>query len=185
MTKPEPNEHLINQLVNTVTAAGGSAGNQKLVQILGWSQTDYEWVRDYLIQQGTLRQGRGRGGSVQLADEKEKSKAKKLVATTEPKPRGRPAKYSLAYDEAQEEINIEAIKKMYVPLQEDLQAFHPGMTVYRTMNHMFTNEDFLWRNLRQYKVERVEQDKVYLSLKNVKDAPAEPTNKLSNFYVRV
>lgn len=45
---------------------GGSAGNGKLRETLGWDESTYEGVRLALLEKGVVRAGRGRGGSVAL-----------------------------------------------------------------------------------------------------------------------
>ncbi|NLF23561.1 MAG: hypothetical protein GX590_10435, partial [Lentisphaerae bacterium] len=46
---------------------GGRSGNQNLRESLGWDDTAYAAVKDYLVRQGAIVPGRGRGGSVQLS----------------------------------------------------------------------------------------------------------------------
>ncbi len=48
-------------------ALGGSAGNIRLREQLGWSEAIYDSVRDELLAAGLLTKGRGRGGSISLA----------------------------------------------------------------------------------------------------------------------
>ena len=47
---------------------GGSAGNGKLRETLGWNEETYEAVKQALLVDGAIALGRGRGGSVALAD---------------------------------------------------------------------------------------------------------------------
>ena len=49
-------------------ALGGSAGNGRLREALGWDEPTYEQVRGELLEVGLIKSGRGRGGSVSLAD---------------------------------------------------------------------------------------------------------------------
>ena len=56
------------QLLDALRASGGSAGNGKLQSALGWSETEYQEVRDALIREGLIASGRGRGGSVRLTE---------------------------------------------------------------------------------------------------------------------
>jgi type I restriction enzyme M protein len=56
------------ELLGALEALGGSAGNGKLRDLLGWDETTYEAVKAPLVASGQLRPGRGRGGSVNLAD---------------------------------------------------------------------------------------------------------------------
>ncbi len=46
---------------------GGSAGNGRLRDELGWQDETYERARDALVETGLITKGRGRGGSVTLA----------------------------------------------------------------------------------------------------------------------
>lgn len=45
---------------------GGSAGNGKLRERLGWDESAYDAVKSVLVADGTIQPGRGRGGSVAL-----------------------------------------------------------------------------------------------------------------------
>lgn len=54
-------------LLGALEALGGSAGNGRLRDLLGWDETTYEAVKAPLMASGQLRPGRGRGGSVSLA----------------------------------------------------------------------------------------------------------------------
>ena len=54
--------------VTTLTELGGSAGNGKLRDRLGWDEAAYEAVKQSLLDDGAITNGRGRGGSVALAD---------------------------------------------------------------------------------------------------------------------
>lgn len=47
---------------------GGSAGNGHLRNELGWQEETYERARDALVESGLIFKGRGRGGSVALAE---------------------------------------------------------------------------------------------------------------------
>lgn len=51
-----------------LTEMGGSAGNGRLRQELGWAEDTYDAVKAELIEEGVIFVGRGRGGSVRLAD---------------------------------------------------------------------------------------------------------------------
>lgn len=46
---------------------GGSAGNGRLREALGWQEDTYDRARDALLEKGLIAKGRGRGGSVALA----------------------------------------------------------------------------------------------------------------------
>jgi DNA repair exonuclease SbcCD ATPase subunit len=54
--------------LQTLRALGGSSGNQTLRNTLGWDETTYTDIKDALINRGLISPGKGRGGSVSLAD---------------------------------------------------------------------------------------------------------------------
>ena len=56
------------QFLGSLRALGGSAGNGRLRESLGWDESTYEQVRGELLEVGLIKSGRGRGGSVSLAD---------------------------------------------------------------------------------------------------------------------
>ncbi|GAA4490737.1 site-specific DNA-methyltransferase [Gluconacetobacter tumulicola] len=56
-----------NEFLEALRAEGGSAGNGTLRERLGWDESDYRGVKDALLADGTIANGRGRGGSVRLA----------------------------------------------------------------------------------------------------------------------
>jgi type I restriction enzyme M protein len=60
-------ELLQDELLGALEALGGSAGNGKLRELLGWDEPTYESVRASLVAKGRLQPGRGRGGSISLA----------------------------------------------------------------------------------------------------------------------
>jgi type I restriction enzyme M protein len=62
----EPNEQQ-QELLGALEALGGSAGNGRLRELLGWEEDAYDAVRAALVASGQLIPGRGRGGSVSLA----------------------------------------------------------------------------------------------------------------------
>ena len=55
------------EFLGALEALGGSAGNGKLRELLGWDEATYETVKQGLMASGQLQTGRGRGGSVSLA----------------------------------------------------------------------------------------------------------------------
>ncbi|MCX5952798.1 MAG: class I SAM-dependent DNA methyltransferase [Cyanobacteria bacterium] len=57
------------ELLGALEALGGSAGNGKLRELLGWDEATYEAVKAPLVASGQLQPGRGRGGSLSLMDE--------------------------------------------------------------------------------------------------------------------
>lgn len=48
---------------------GGSAGNSRLREVLGWDEVSYEAIKRALIDAGVVAAGRGRGGSVAIVGE--------------------------------------------------------------------------------------------------------------------
>lgn len=56
------------ELLGALEALGGSAGNGRLRELLGWDEASYEAVKAQLLASGQLVPGRGRGGSVSLSD---------------------------------------------------------------------------------------------------------------------
>ena len=65
---PEGNEDLADELLGALTALGGSAGNGRLRETLEWDEASYEAVKAGLLSRRLIVSGRGRGGSVALAD---------------------------------------------------------------------------------------------------------------------
>ncbi|WP_231597261.1 class I SAM-dependent DNA methyltransferase [Synechococcus sp. CBW1004] len=63
----EPNEQQL-ALLGALEALGGSAGNGRLRELLGWDEPTYEAVKGPLVASGQLVPGRGRGGSVSLGN---------------------------------------------------------------------------------------------------------------------
>ena len=65
MTSIEKNTE---RFLATLQSLGGSAGNGKLREELGWQESTYLRIKQVLIEQGDIVSGRGRGGSVALAE---------------------------------------------------------------------------------------------------------------------
>lgn len=61
-----------------LTSLGGSAGNQRLQEALDWQDSTYQRIKQHLLEEGRIRTGRGRGGSVALSET--------TVAPAAPKP---------------------------------------------------------------------------------------------------
>jgi type I restriction enzyme M protein len=70
LLQPDPMDADLAQqeFVGALQAIGGSSGNGRLRDLLGWSEADYERVKAALIASGQITPGRGRGGSVAIAD---------------------------------------------------------------------------------------------------------------------
>jgi len=62
------NDDLADELLGALTALGGSAGNGRLRETLEWDESSYEAVKADLLSRRLIVSGRGRGGSVALAD---------------------------------------------------------------------------------------------------------------------
>ena len=71
------------RLIETLKAFGGKAGNGKLRETLGWDDVRYQAARAALLHEGVIVAGRGRGGSVALAE------APEVAPETEPAPQGK------------------------------------------------------------------------------------------------
>lgn len=56
------------KFLDALRALGGSAGNGRLRDALSWDEANYDRVRLALIDLGLIKSGRGRGGSVALAE---------------------------------------------------------------------------------------------------------------------
>ncbi|MFI0402756.1 MAG: type I restriction-modification system subunit M N-terminal domain-containing protein [Cyanobium sp.] len=61
-------EDLQDEFLGALSALGGSAGNGCLREVLEWEDTTFDVVRAQLLSRGPIVSGRGRGGSVALAD---------------------------------------------------------------------------------------------------------------------
>jgi type I restriction enzyme M protein len=56
------------RFLRTLKQLGGSAGNGKLRETLGWDEASYDRMKQALIDDGAIVPGRGRGGSVALIE---------------------------------------------------------------------------------------------------------------------
>ncbi|MCS5692116.1 type I restriction-modification system subunit M [Cyanobium sp. FGCU-6] len=64
----DPSAEQIEEFQGALQALGGSAGNGRLRELLGWDEATYEAVKTALLTAGTVVAGRGRGGSVSLPE---------------------------------------------------------------------------------------------------------------------
>ncbi len=81
------------QFLKELETLGGSAGNGRLREVLGWDESTYDGVRLALIDAGLIKPGRGRGGSVALADHEATPTDKpKLARAAERPPKAKAAK---------------------------------------------------------------------------------------------
>jgi type I restriction enzyme M protein len=69
VTVPSPNDDLTDEFLGALAALGGSAGNSRLRETLGWAEAAYDEVKADLISRRLIVPGRGRGGSVAMAVE--------------------------------------------------------------------------------------------------------------------
>ncbi len=82
------NDDLADELLGALTALGGSAGNGRLRETLEWDEASYEAVKADLLSRRLIVSGRGRGGSVALADGSEREASGNGLAPS-PAPRSR------------------------------------------------------------------------------------------------
>ncbi|MCD9004999.1 type I restriction-modification system subunit M [Luteimonas sp. XNQY3] len=68
------------RFMQTLEALGGSAGNGKLGNALGWADSTYQRVKAHLIEESRIVPGRGRGGSVSIANARPPVKQNKTTA---------------------------------------------------------------------------------------------------------
>ena len=61
-------DDLADEFLGALAALGGSAGNGRLRETLEWDEASYDAVKDDLLGRRLIAPGRGRGGSVALAD---------------------------------------------------------------------------------------------------------------------
>ncbi len=83
------------ELLGALEALGGTAGNGRLRELLGWDEATYEAVKGELLTAGRLLSGRGRGGSVSLAEQSRQasppsSPASPLAPPPGPQPTAKP-----------------------------------------------------------------------------------------------
>ncbi|NLF18736.1 MAG: ankyrin repeat domain-containing protein [Lentisphaerae bacterium] len=64
----EVSQEEIDGFLDELRLRGGTAGNTTLRRALGWDDLTYRRVKAALVQRGTIRLGRGRGGSVRLTE---------------------------------------------------------------------------------------------------------------------
>ncbi len=57
----------LDEFLGGLEALGGSSGNGRLRDLLGWDEATYDGVKAVLLEKGILLPGRGRGGSVAIA----------------------------------------------------------------------------------------------------------------------
>lgn len=60
-------EQKIERFISTLEAMGGSAGNQRLREALGWQESTYDGIKQQLLEESRIISGRGRGGSIALS----------------------------------------------------------------------------------------------------------------------
>lgn len=81
-------DELADEFLGALTALGGSAGNGRLRETLEWDEATYEAVKTNLLGRRLIVPGRGRGGSVALADGSVDAQGNALNSQTGPPSRG-------------------------------------------------------------------------------------------------
>lgn len=178
MSQPTPSETLINTFIGTLTSLGGKAGNKKLQDNLNMSDKDYLWVRDYLIHEGRLKTGRGRGGSVQLLTGAAAEEAKAAILAKE-----EAASVSSTPME-EEEFNLAEVKSRFKKLPDVVEAFQPGMHVVRPMFNMF-KEEGAWRHMKHYTVTKTMDGYVFVKPRPSRKDQVELSAPPEGFYEAV
>jgi len=73
------------KFLDSLRALGGSAGNGRLREQLGWDEATYDGARTALLAEGLIKPGRGRGGSVALANADNAAQETKPAAKRTPR----------------------------------------------------------------------------------------------------
>lgn len=60
-------EKKVERFISILEAMGGSAGNQRLREALGWQESTYDSIKQQLLDESRIVPGRGRGGSIALS----------------------------------------------------------------------------------------------------------------------
>ncbi len=95
------NEQNIQRFLAALASLGGQAGNQRLCEALGWQDSTYQRIKQHLVDDGRIRVGRGRGGSVALvavASAPAAPKGKSVATPPVAKPVGAPIKHEPAVE---------------------------------------------------------------------------------------
>ena len=74
------------RFIEVLKELDGSAGNQRMRSELGWQESTYNRIKEHLLEEGRIRPGRGRGGSVSLAQKSAVTKAAKRASSLLEKP---------------------------------------------------------------------------------------------------
>ncbi len=69
-------EQKIERFISALETMGGSAGNQRLREALGWPENTYDSIKQQLLAEQRIVNGRGRGGSVAILESIEAMKAR-------------------------------------------------------------------------------------------------------------
>jgi hypothetical protein len=75
---------LQNRFLSVLAELGGSAGNGRLQSALGWEDSTYWRVQPRLVDAGLVHKGRGRGGSVSLANGEAAATSAPAITTKSP-----------------------------------------------------------------------------------------------------
>lgn len=108
-------EEQIEHFTATLASLGGSAGNQRLLEALGWQNSTYQHVKQQLIDDGRIRPGRGRGGSVALVNDDASSAARQTEAPEPSQPQPGATSRAQAQDEhaSSPEAGIRSIDQQF------------------------------------------------------------------------
>jgi hypothetical protein len=175
MNKPTPSQELISEFKGNILTQGGKIGTAKIKQLLNWREEDFDWVKNYLLETGQIKLGRGRGGSLQVnTNEQQENFLSKIKQAQEEQQE---------QTETEETFDLESLKKKFKAIPEETSAFKPGMKVSRLQSHLFTTEEYAWKYMNHYVVTEVHDDKIFVVPKNVKGAEALPTKPV-RFYTR-
>ena len=175
MNKPTPEQKTINQFIETLKSIGGKAGNKKLQETLQLNDTTYTWVRDYLIEEGQLKPGRGRGGSVKLLEGEEAQQAKEAI-------QAKKEAASIAQTTIEDEhFDLEEVKAKYKKLPDEITAFEQGMHVVRPMLNMFS-EERAWKHMKHYTVTKTMEGYVFVKPRPTKKDSIELSSPPEGFY---
>lgn len=175
MTAPQPEQDTINEFIEALKNLGGKSGNKKLQTKLNMNDTTYTWIRDYLINEGQIKPGRGRGGSVKLLNEEEAQQAKQEIQEKQYKEQIK------THETEEENFNLEQIKNKYKEIPEDLNEFTPGMHVVRPMLNTLTEHN-AWRHMKHYTVTKTQEGFVFVKPLPTRKNQVELASPPTGFY---
>ena len=121
---------LRDKLLATLIDLGGSAGNGRLRDALGWAETTYDRVKQELVEEGLLKIGRGRGGSVSIAEADESLEDEEAVERDPSPPPSAPPRSRVAPQPPATRSNTSGF---------DLQDL--SRRLFQTANQLWTNTE--------------------------------------------